>query len=92
MPSLSSNNGLVQDSCMLVLVYVIDTLGELQAFSKVSSSYGPLAYLSDIFIPSKNVVFSAHFSNNGLVQDSVLYVGAGKCHRCTHRVSGLFQE
>ena len=59
---------------MLVLVYIIDTLGEFQTFSKVRSSYGPLAYLSDIFIPGKNVVFSAHFSNNGLVQDSCMLV------------------
>ena len=28
-------------------------------FSKVRSSYGPLAYFSDIFISGKNVVFSA---------------------------------
>ena len=59
---------------MLVLVCVIGTLRECQAFSKVPSSYGLLAYLSDIFIPGKNVVFSAHFSNNGLVQDSCMLV------------------
>ena len=45
------------DSCMLVLVCVIGTLREFQAFSKVPSSYGLLAYFSDIFISGKNVVF-----------------------------------
>ena len=30
----------------------------MQGTTKVRSSYGPLAYFSDIFIPSKNVVIS----------------------------------
>ena len=62
----SSNNGLLQDAYMLVLVCVIGALIELQPFqSSVTSSD------ADPKLASKFVVVSSMLAQyNGLVQDS----------------------
>ena len=62
------NNGLVQDSCMLVLVCVIGTLREFQACFKGRIKL-PLPDESNLYL---QIEFQAFSSNNGLVQDSCM--------------------
>ena len=57
---------------------------ERKLSAKVRSSYGPLAYFSDIFISGKNVVFSV---NNIFARNENI----SKNKQADHNMNGLYQ-